>query len=139
MADRYAAADIEAALREMAAARAGSGGPAGVSVSWWTAHRDPARHPTSARVIQRYGSWNAACRAAGLTVTETATPRGRTSRWDDAACLGWVRAFLASDAPGRSYADFERWLQTESGSPSAQTVRNRLGAWSATVARASEQ
>ena len=138
MANRYTAADIEAALGEMAAERGGRDGPAAVSVSWWTAHRDPTRHPTSARIIQRYGSWNAACRTAGLTVTETATPRGRASRWDDPACRGWVRAFLASDAPGRSYADFERWLQTQPASPSAQTVRNRLGAWSATLARATE-
>ena len=138
MALRYTAADIEAALRDMATERANTGGPASISVSWWSAHRDPARHPTSARVIQRYGSWNAACRAAGLPVTETATPRGRASRWDDEACLGWVRAFRASDAPGRSYAAFEAWLQTQPGSPSAQTVRNRLGAWSAALTRAAE-
>ena len=136
MADRYTAADIEAALRTMADERGRSaGGPAPVSVGWWTAHRDPARHPTSARVIQRYGTWNDACRAAGIPVVERARS-GRTARWDAAACTGWVRAFLASDAPGRSYVDFDRWLQGQPDGPSAQTVRNTLGSWSQALERA---
>jgi hypothetical protein len=39
-----------------------------VSMAAWDRHRDPRQHPSSARLITRYGSWAAACEAAGVPV-----------------------------------------------------------------------
>lgn len=37
-----------------------------LSATWWDRHRDPEVHPTSALVKLRFGSWQAACSAAGI-------------------------------------------------------------------------
>jgi hypothetical protein len=34
----------------------------------WDTHRDPTQHPSSEALVHRYGSWTAACAAAGVPV-----------------------------------------------------------------------
>lgn len=82
---------------------------------------------SAARVIQRFGSWNAACAAAGL-----ATNRGRAAyrrSWTRESLLAAVADYLVSEGAAGSYADYARWARTTQGAPSAQTVRNYLGSW----------
>ena len=55
--------------------------------------------PSSARIIQRFGSWGRACAAAG--VTSAAAAREYAQRWDRAAVLAAVAEYLNSeDAAG---------------------------------------
>ncbi|WP_457190943.1 homing endonuclease associated repeat-containing protein [Nocardioides sp. P5_E3] len=86
---------------------------------------------TSVRILQRFGgSWNAACRAAGLEVN-----RGRPSyirRWSNADLVLHVVDYLESKGATGSYADFDRWSRLDADRPSAQTVRNHVGPWTGT-------
>jgi hypothetical protein len=83
---------------------------------------------TSVRVLQRYsGSWNAACRAAGLKVN-----RGRphyTRRWSVPDLILCVIDYLESEEATGAYHDYDRWARVDADRPSAQTVRNYLGSW----------
>ena len=92
---------------------------------------DSAEHsgPSSARVIQRFGSWSAACAAAG--VRSGAASRTYASKWDRESVIAAVRAF-----PGSTYAQYEAWAREDSARPSAATVRNVLGGWAAAKAAA---
>lgn len=108
-----------------------------LSVAFYDAHHaDDA--PTASRIIQRLGSWSAACARAG--VSSRAPSRRYTTAWDEDALLAWVRRFLADDDTGTSYADLAAWLKerTGEGAPSAQTIRNKLGAWADVKRRASD-
>jgi hypothetical protein len=83
---------------------------------------------TSVRILQRYGgSWNAACRAAGLVVN-----RGRrhySRRWSTPDLVEHVVAYLESEDATGAYYDFDRWARLDADRPSAQSVRNYLGSW----------
>jgi hypothetical protein len=87
------------------------------------------------RVVQRWGSWNEACAAAGLTVNVTHS--GYRSKWSEAVITEHVADYLA-DARRPSYAGYDAWQKSTSGAPSAQTVRNRFGSWQAAKAAAEE-
>ncbi len=43
-------------------------GPVIVTKKVWDSHRDPSQHPSSGQLIARYGTWSAACEAAGVPV-----------------------------------------------------------------------
>lgn len=101
-----------------------------LSVAFYDKHRD---HDalTSARIIQRLGSWREACAAAGVESNKPSRASYRHT-WSEEDLLDWVRRYLAeSDKP--SYADFSRWLREQQGAPSANTVRNSFGGWSAVL------
>lgn len=90
--------------------------------------------PSSARIIQRFGSWNAGCEAAGLAVN-----KGRLSYsrgWTRQSVLEAVADYLASEKPTGSYADYTAWARRTPGAPSGQTLRNYVGAWSSAKAEA---
>lgn len=89
--------------------------------------------PSSARIVQRFGSWNAACSAAGLPTNPGRGAPGR--RWPREVVVSAVADYLATDGARGSYADYGRWAQ-ETGGPSPQTVRNILGGWTAAKAAA---
>lgn len=84
-----------------------------------------ARHPSSARIRQVVGSWTVACQQAGVAAAGQGRSRG--SRWGNGEVEHWVDAYLASESPTYSYRDFDRWLRSQEGAPSAQTVRNLTG------------
>lgn len=117
---------ITAVLRE-AAARAGD--PLSV------AQYDAGRHePSSARIIQRFGSWSSACAAAGLS-TRSAS-RTYTRAFDETTVAAAVARYLAEPGCTGSYAGYAAWAQRIEGAPSAQTVRNTLGSWAQAKAAA---
>ena len=90
--------------------------------------------PTPVRILQRFGTWLAACEAAG--VRGGTSPRRRYRRgWTESELLGWVADYLAEPGMRGTYAGYDTWARRTAGAPSAQTVRNRLGAW-ASVKRA---
>jgi hypothetical protein len=67
--ERYPDIAILIGLQGMAidvARRRGGTGRFPVSPTWWDEHRDPEVHPSSKLVKERFGSWDAACEAAGV-------------------------------------------------------------------------
>jgi hypothetical protein len=51
-------------------------GPWFVTRAEWDARRDPAQHPSAYVLSRRYGSWTAACEAAGVPVKPARGSRG---------------------------------------------------------------
>jgi len=105
-----------------------------LSTGFYDAHRGESSLGT-ARLIQRWGSWQEVCSAAGVTCH--AAVRTYSSTWSEEELLGWVRRFLA-ESSGTSYAAFTAWAREHKsdGAPSAQTVRNRFGGWADAVKKA---
>ena len=60
-------------------------------------------------------------------VASAPVPRG----WTESELLGWVADYLAEPGMRGTYAGYDTWARRTDGAPSAQTVRNRLGAWAA--------
>ena len=110
---------IAAELREAAAL---AGDP--LSVAQYDAGRG---EPSSARIIQRFGSWSAACSAAGLSARSAS--RTYTRAFDETTVAAAVARYLAEPGCTGSYADYAAWAKSTTGAPSAQTVRNTLGSW----------
>jgi Homing endonuclease associated repeat len=93
--------------------------------------------PSSARVIQRFGSWRQACAAAGVTAGVPA--RDYTTRWDRASVTSAVAAYLASEGCPGTYAGYQEWARASTDRPSGATVRNVLGGWSAAKAAGAQR
>ena len=74
--ERFSHEVIAAGLRELAGLRGAGDAPARVPKAAWDSWRDRALLPSSARLVQRYGSWNEACRQAGVPVAEQAVVSG---------------------------------------------------------------
>lgn len=122
----YSDEDIARALRHAAAE---SGDPLSV------ARYDACAHvPSSSRIIQRFGSWSAACAAAGLR-TRVASRR-YASTWNVEMVGAAVGRYLASPGASGSYVGYASWAKATDGEPSAQTVRNVLGGWAQAKAAA---
>ncbi|MCW2598395.1 MAG: hypothetical protein JWM02_224 [Frankiales bacterium] len=101
-------------------------GRVAVSAEYWDSHRDPQAHPTAAVVRLRFGSWRAACEAAGIPVhggEKLANPR----RWSDEECLAAVTEFFAG-GHGWGSAAYDVWSRPREV-PSVATVMLRLGSW----------
>jgi hypothetical protein len=109
-------------------------------------HGDPLSHnrydhyaaehgtPTSCRITQRYGSWSAACAAAGV---EAFTPRRvYTRRWTPGQMVDAVVAYLASSGSTGTFAGYDAWSRSRPDLPSSGTVRNQFGSWTAVKAAA---
>lgn len=91
--------------------------------------------PSSARIIQRFGSWSAACTAAGLQTRAASRQYARV--FDEAAVVAAVARYLGEEGSTGSYAGYARWAKDTDGVPSAQTVRNTCGSWAGAKDRAS--
>ena len=86
--------------------------------------------PTTAIFNARFGSWTAACAAAGV---ETGSAlREYDSSWSDAEILLEVRRFMwETREVGWSPENYEKWRQSQDAAiPSFALIRMRLGAWS---------
>lgn len=121
--NRYADQDVLHALR---AAAGEMGEP--LSADRYDVFQSAHGGPTSARVIQRHGTWNAACSAAGLKVNPGRA--GYRRRWSRADLAAYVAAYLREEGSG-SYSGYADWARATAGAPSAQTVRNAFSGWSA--------
>ncbi|WP_164983782.1 Z1 domain-containing protein [Cellulomonas endophytica] len=87
--------------------------------------------PSAVRIGQVYGSFSAACEAAG--VEPVRAPRDDyQSRWTDTELLDWVADYLRAPGSSGSFSGYEAWRAVHgSDAPSGGTLRNRYGAWSA--------
>ena len=96
------------------------------SVSWW---RSSKLLPSATAMIARYGSWNAACAAAGLAVADAPiTPAAKTP---DSVLIAAVVRFLA-DPTASNFGGaraYESWAKG-TDAPSSAVLRSRFGSWS---------
>lgn len=111
---------ILAALREAAGT---VGEP--LAVTGYDAWRRDRDVPSSTLVIRRFGSWTAACTAAGVSSNKT---RSTSRRWSDEEVLAAVAAYLTSEGSTGSYAGYVEWARVTEGAPSGPLLRQR-GAW----------
>jgi Homing endonuclease associated repeat len=117
----------EAIIAGLRAAAAEGGEPLAVTTyDVWRTSRGVA---SSTLVIRRFGSWTAACAAAGVATNKT---RSTSRRWSDDDVLAVVARYLAdSSAAGESgsYAGYVAWARVQTDDvPSGPTLRQR-GAW----------
>lgn len=82
----------------------------------------------SVRIIQRWGTWNAACVAAGLRINAGRAVYRR--RWTEAEMLEHVANYLQTEDCRGSYAGYDDYARRVPEAPSSQTVRNAFGNWS---------
>lgn len=92
--------------------------------------------PSVPRIGQRYGSWTAACKAAGVTAGR-AVRNNYESRWSDQDLADIVRQYLLDPGVPNSANRFDEWKRENvPDGPSFQTVRNRFGSWTEAKRRA---
>jgi len=95
--------------------------------------------PSTPRISQRFGSWTAACDAAGVVAGQTMRSHYE-SRWSDDDLLRIVRQYLLDLEAPSSAAGFDEWKRTcAPDGPSFQTLRNRFGSWTEVKRRALAQ
>ena len=88
--------------------------------------RDARLSPSTKVIIRRHGTWNRALQAAGVA------PR-RRARWERSQVIAALRTFHATHGrpPMR-----DEWIRGDATHPSARTVANHFGTWTAAVAAA---
>jgi hypothetical protein len=95
--------------------------------------------PSMPRIWQRFGSWTAACEAAGVVAGQTMRTNYQ-SRWSDDDLLQIVRRYLLDPNAPNSAHRFDEWKRTAApDGPSFQTLRNRFGSWTEVKRRALAQ
>ncbi|MEO6471924.1 MAG: sigma factor-like helix-turn-helix DNA-binding protein [Aeromicrobium sp.] len=85
--------------------------------------------PSGVLVSKRFGTWKGACIAAGLGVS--ALPGNRNRRWGQGQLVDVLIDYFNSTSARGTFDDYNRWAHEEIGRPSAPTVRNRFGSWTA--------
>ncbi|WP_338748603.1 hypothetical protein [Janibacter alittae] len=115
---------------------AGLPGGSPLSVTFYDGHRAEGAL-TSARIIQRHGTWREACAAAGVESNRASRSSYRRA-WSEEDLVDWVRRYLIEEEQP-SYGRFGAWLREQEGAPSANTVRNALGGWSAALEAAAQR
>ncbi|TCJ22188.1 homing endonuclease associated repeat-containing protein [Nocardioides jejuensis] len=118
---------ITAGLR---AAAADLGEP--LAVGAYDAWRTSREAASSTLVIRRFGSWIAACTAAGVATNKT---RSTSRRWSDDDVLAIVARYLAEDPGSGSYAGYVAWARAQESVPSGPTLRQREPKWNELKAR----
>lgn len=119
-AQRYTDADLIAAIKEVAMRVDGK-----LSVSKYDNLRTLAE-PSSALIIQRFGSWRSATEIANIK--SNTGNRIYRSKFTKADAILVTKKYLASTTKP-SYQEFAHWLKGQPGAPSAQTCRNLVGSW----------
>lgn len=95
--------------------------------------------PSMPRILQLYGSWTAACEAAGVVAGQTMRPHYE-SRWSDDDLLQVARQYLLDPDSPNSAHRFDEWKRASApDGPSFQTLRNRFGSWTNLKRRALAQ
>lgn len=120
--ERYTDREIARALRT--AVRM-AGEP--LSVGKYDKIRATFEGPSAIRLIQRFGSWSAACEAAGVKSGEA--KRNYVRKWERDQIVNLVKEYL-TEPRKVSFADFSLWLKQIKGAPSAATCRNVGISWS---------
>jgi len=129
--ERYTDREISRALRT--AARI-AGEP--LSVGKYDKIRSTFEGPSAIRLIQRFGSWNAACESAGVKAGEA--KRSYIKKWNRDQIVLLVKQYLKE--PGKpSFASFSIWLKQVKDAPSAATCRNVGHSWSSLLKSARDE
>jgi uncharacterized protein (DUF433 family) len=95
-------------------------------------------YPSLPTVLNRMGGWSNAVTAAGL-FPPAGRAHARRRRWTEEACWDALRRVADELAEIPSVLAYERVSAGRSDLPSAATIRNRLGRWSAVAARLAAQ
>lgn len=85
--------------------------------------------PSGVLVAKRFGTWKQACREAGLSVNSL--PGNLNRRWGQGQLVDILLNYFNSESARGTYDDYSRWASEAPGRPSAPTVRNRFGSWTA--------
>jgi hypothetical protein len=128
--ERYSDGEIAGALR---AAGKIAGEP--LSVGKYDKIRSTCAGPSAIRLIQRFGSWSAACEAAGVKSGEA--KRTYVRRWERSQIVDLVRQYLRASRKV-SFQDFSQWLKKVPNAPSSATCRNVGVSWSSLLESARE-
>ncbi|HUW78578.1 MAG TPA: hypothetical protein VMV52_07500 [Candidatus Nanopelagicaceae bacterium] len=83
--------------------------------------------PSAIRLIQRFGSWAAACQEADVEPGKAR--RSYVRKWERDQIVELARTYL-HQAKKVSFADFSLWLSRVPDAPSGATCRNVGGSWS---------
>lgn len=83
--------------------------------------------PTIAVFLTRFGSWNNACKAAGIPTTHGRQEYIR--RNTDEELLQYVASFLEDPRGNGTAAGYETWQRLNKDAPSLSLIRQRLGKW----------
>lgn len=119
-AQRYTDTDLIAAIKEVAMRIDGK-----LSVLKYDNLRTLTQ-PSSAVIIQRFGSWRSATEQANINSNTGNRVYRRQFTKADAILI--TKKYLASTTKP-SYQEFAHWLKAQPGAPSAQTCRNLVGSW----------
>lgn len=92
--------------------------------------------PSMPRIWQRFGSWTAACDAAGVVAGPTMRDHYQ-SKWSEHDLVQIVQRYLLDPNAPNSGHRFDGWKRENlPDGPSFQTIRNRFGSWTAAKQRA---
>ena len=98
-----------------------------LTISAYNKFADGKGYPTNLTIMNRFGSWHAACEAAGVKANQQ-RPRRRVFDAED--CIAAIRQCTEeNDGVVPSYMRYVDWAKGNSQAPSAPTIRNRLGSW----------
>ena len=83
--------------------------------------------PTIAVFLTRFGSWNNACKTAGIPTTKGRQEYVRKNT--DKELLQYVARFLEDPRGNGTAAGYEAWQKLNKDAPSLSLIRQRLGKW----------
>lgn len=90
--------------------------------------------PSLPTVVNRFGSWADAVRAAGMTPREAR--RRYTRHWTEERCRDAIRRLIDELGEAPTAEQYDVLASADDDLPSLATVRNRLGRWSEVIGRA---
>jgi len=86
--------------------------------------------PSGVLLMKRFGTWKAACRAAGLSVHDHVGFTRR--RWSQGQLVEVLMDYFGSPGARGSVDDYERWAaEDKPARPSGALIRDRFGSWTA--------
>lgn len=83
-------------------------------------------------VLYHWGTWNAACTAAGIPITRLG--RNTTTSYTPERITTTLTTFFAEHGPSATTAEYRRWTRDHPDAPALCTITKHLGSW--TQARA---
>lgn len=108
------------------------------SAKEYAVHARELHYPSLPTVINRMGGWTRALRAAGMEPVSTTHGR-RKRRWTEDSCWAALREVVGELGEIPTVLAYERHAAGRPELPSAATLRNRLGRWSAITTRLAAQ
>lgn len=127
-------ATLLAVLREWLSDRPAGDSPS-EEFSTWAAEYGHVGHQT---YTHRWGSWNAAVRAAGLAEHQPEDGRTRSRLFTDEDLWAAVVEYLSDPDNQPVFHAMDRWLQARPAMPSGARVRTGIGQWRDVRARATQ-